>query len=208
MYASPQQVFVVTEHNGTWGQAEEVPGLGALNTGAEAQISAVSCGAAGNCVAGGWYLSGSPTGSSTSVPFVVSQRNGRWGKAQQLPGLTGGVGEVNSVSCGAKDSCVAGGYFGRYHVRPVFNAFVAVQKGGRWDRALPVRMYEVSSVSCASAGNCTAADSTDFCRQPAPRPVGQAREDPRPDRRHSHRVTIVRRAGRLCRRRERQDRQR
>src|SRR5260221_14761863 len=36
-----------------WGRAIEVPGLGTLNAGGEAQVSAVSCASAGNCAAGG-----------------------------------------------------------------------------------------------------------------------------------------------------------
>jgi hypothetical protein len=38
---------------GSWGKAIEVPGLGALNTGGQAQVNSVSCGAARNCAAGG-----------------------------------------------------------------------------------------------------------------------------------------------------------
>src|SRR5437899_2730603 len=40
------QAFVVGEAHGTWGKAEEVPGLAALNTGGLAVIFSLSCGAA------------------------------------------------------------------------------------------------------------------------------------------------------------------
>ena len=40
---------------GTWRTAIEVPGLGSLNKGGEAQVHSVSCGSAGNCAAGGYY---------------------------------------------------------------------------------------------------------------------------------------------------------
>jgi hypothetical protein len=49
------QGFVVSEKNGTWGKAIEVPGLGALNTTGAAQVISVSCGSEGNCAAGGVY---------------------------------------------------------------------------------------------------------------------------------------------------------
>jgi hypothetical protein len=49
------QGFVVSETDGVWGTAEKVPGLAALNTGEYAQITSLSCGAAGNCSAGGYY---------------------------------------------------------------------------------------------------------------------------------------------------------
>ena len=50
-----QQVFVVSEVNGTWGTAIEVPGTAALNTGGNAAVNSVSCAAASNCSAGGYY---------------------------------------------------------------------------------------------------------------------------------------------------------
>jgi hypothetical protein len=42
---------VVSERNGTWGNATEVPGLAALNGGGDAQVDAVSCTPAGTVVA-------------------------------------------------------------------------------------------------------------------------------------------------------------
>ena len=47
------QGFVASERDGVWGQAIEVPGLGALNTAGGAEVTAVSCASAGNCAAGG-----------------------------------------------------------------------------------------------------------------------------------------------------------
>jgi len=53
--ADHQQAFVVTQANGTWGNAKEVPGTAHLNTGGADAINSVSCAAAGNCSAGGYY---------------------------------------------------------------------------------------------------------------------------------------------------------
>jgi hypothetical protein len=64
-----QQAFVVSEKNGSWGKAIEVPGSGALNTGGFAQIMSVSCTSAGYCAAGGYYLDR----SGNDEPFVVSR---------------------------------------------------------------------------------------------------------------------------------------
>jgi hypothetical protein len=64
-----QQVFAVTETNGRWGTAAEVPGTAALNTGGSAELDSLSCAPAGNCSAGGSY-----TDSSGQLQaFVVSQ---------------------------------------------------------------------------------------------------------------------------------------
>jgi len=62
------QAFVVTETNGTWGTAIEVPGSAALNNG-DAQVTSVSCTAAGKCSAVGSYLTSSRLGNA----FVVSE---------------------------------------------------------------------------------------------------------------------------------------
>ena len=54
-----RQAFVVTEVNGTWGTAQEVPGTAALNQGGNAETLSVSCAGAGTCAAGGIYTDSS-----------------------------------------------------------------------------------------------------------------------------------------------------
>ena len=66
--AAGNQAFVVTQTNGTWGTAEEVLGTAALNTGGDAQVTSVSCAAAGQCSAGGYY------DGSGHQAFVVTER--------------------------------------------------------------------------------------------------------------------------------------
>ena len=51
-----------------WGRAIEVPGLGTLNAGGEAQVNSVSCNQPGPCTAGGFYKR--PHGPNQG--FVVS----------------------------------------------------------------------------------------------------------------------------------------
>ncbi len=67
----------------SWGRAIEVPGLGALDKGGHAEVFQVSCGSAGNCAAGGFYHDRHGHGQG----FVVSERNGVWGRAIEVPGL-------------------------------------------------------------------------------------------------------------------------
>jgi hypothetical protein len=62
------QGFVVSQRNGRWGRAIEVPDLGALNKG-DADVSEVSCASAGSCTAGGSYTDR----HHHSQGFVVSQ---------------------------------------------------------------------------------------------------------------------------------------
>ena len=105
------QAFVVSEVNGSWGKAKEVPGLAALNQGGHAFTNAVSCAAAGTCSAGGFYFDG----SGHRQAFVVTEVNGTWGTAQEVPGTAalnqGGNAETLSVSCAGAGTCAAGGIY-------------------------------------------------------------------------------------------------
>jgi hypothetical protein len=118
-------VFVAGERNGQWGTAIEIPGTARLNTGGYPQVSSVSCPSAGNCAAGGWYLDS----SHNRHAFMVSEQNGRWGTATEIPG-TQARSWVNAVSCGSAGNCAAdGGYIDNSgSIRP----FVASERDGRW----------------------------------------------------------------------------
>jgi hypothetical protein len=151
--------FVVSQRQGVWGQAIGVPGLGALNTDGQAQVSSVSCASAGNCAAGGTYFGSGQQG------FVVSEQNGGWRPAVKVPGLgalhSAGDVRVYSVSCASAGNCTAGGTY--YNSGQ--QGFVVSLRDGVWHWAIEVPglgalnaggYAQVSSVSCGSAGNCTA----------------------------------------------------
>ena len=129
-----QQGFVVTEKNGVWGTAIQVPGPGTLNTDGNADVDSVSCGSPGNCAAGGFY------NSAGQQAFVITEKNGAWGTAIQVPGLgtlnAGDAAAVDSVSCGSAGNCAAGG---SYHDRfDLSQAFVVTEKNGAWGTAIQV----------------------------------------------------------------------
>jgi cytochrome c551/c552 len=157
------QAFVAGEANGIWGPAEEVPGTAALNRGGDAEITSVSCGRAGNCSAGGFYQDA----SGHFQAFVAEEVRGVWGKAQRVPGTAalnrGGDAGVFSVSCAKAGGCSAGGDYRDASGRP--HAFVAGEEKGAWGQAQQVPgsaalnkggFAVTDSVSCASAGNCSA----------------------------------------------------
>jgi hypothetical protein len=155
--------FVVTEKHGTWGTAEPVPGLAALNDGV-ALIASLSCGSAGNCSAGGYYNWFKGQGQA----FVVTETHGTWGTAEPVPGLPnlGGPSAINSVSCGSADTCTAGGW--DFDTLGQENAFVVTETHGIWGTARTVSGLaalntggnaEIDSLSCGSAGNCSAGGS-------------------------------------------------
>jgi cytochrome c551/c552 len=161
--AGKQQAFVVNETNGTWGNAEEIPGLGALNTGGLATVYSISCFSAGNCSAGGMYSNG----KLKTQAYVVNETNGTWGNAEEIPGTaalnTGNTAAVSSVSCGSALNCsIVGGY--RVSLTDS-QAFVDTETDGTWGTAEEIPGTAALnadddadglSVSCPSAGNCGA----------------------------------------------------
>jgi len=150
--------FVVLRRHGRWRRAVEVPGLRALNTGGNAEVSSVSCAPPGYCAAAGFYTDG----SSHQQGFVAVEQNGVWGRAIEVPGLgalnKGGGAVVWSVSCASPGNCAAGGDYD-------LGVFVAIEKNGAWGKETTVpgalRVEAVNSVSCASAGSCVAGGSYD-----------------------------------------------
>ncbi len=158
--SSGQQAFVVSEVNGRWGAAQTV--AAALN-GGSALVTSVSCPSAGNCTAGGNYR-----GSSGWQAFVVSEMSGRWDAARTVAAAlnTAGNALANSVSCVSADNCTAGG---SYHDSSGQQAFVVSEVNGAWGAAREVAAAlntggdaSVNSVSCASAGTCTAGGNYNY----------------------------------------------
>jgi hypothetical protein len=158
---------VVTETNGIWGTAREVPGTAALNTGGYAQITSVSCKAAGNCSAGGQYTDSTPAAEA----FVVSQTGGTWGRAREVPGIgalnTTGFAGISSVSCASPGNCSAVGSYADANFDT--QAFVVGQTGGTWGAAQEVPGTAVldqgspgagaGAVSCGAVGDCSLSGS-------------------------------------------------
>jgi hypothetical protein len=171
------EAAVASQAHGVWGRARVVPGLAELNKGGYAQVLSVSCASAGNCSAGGFYTSRGRGGlvASKIVAFGVSEARGRWGAVRVITGLAAltrgkyGGAAITSVSCSSAGTCSAGGYYeatsGLLH-----RSFVVSQVAGSWGSARQLRGPAgmmtggfggggVTSVSCASAGNCSAGGS-------------------------------------------------
>jgi hypothetical protein len=164
------QAFVVNQVHGVWGKAIEVPGIAHGPIGG-VKVTSVSCARPGNCSAGGYYTDS----SGHEQAFVVTELHGTWGRAMEVPGTAalnrGGFAGLTSLSCAQAGDCSAGGvYFKNSSGQE--GVFVASQVHGVWGKAMEVpgmaalnQGYEytsILSVSCASAGNCSAGgDYTD-----------------------------------------------
>jgi hypothetical protein len=156
-----QQAFVVSERNGVWRAAIEVPGSSTLNRGGFARVDSVSCAPTRGCAVGGSYRDG----SGGRQAFVVSEENGVWRPAIEVPGTSAmnkdGDAEVFDVSC-TSGNCAAGGWY--LDRSDAHQAFVVSETNGVWHSAIEApgtgRLNKdggatVGSVSCA-AGSCTA----------------------------------------------------
>ena len=161
--ANHRQVFVANEVNGTWQDAIEVPGTATLNQDGQAELYSVSCAAAGKCSAGGWYTDS----SGNTQAFAANEVNGTWQDAIEVPGTAtlnqDGRAAVNTVSCPVAGECSAAGYYRDSSGNT--QAFVANEVNGKWEAAIEVPgtatlnqggFAETESVSCATAGNCSA----------------------------------------------------
>ena len=85
---------------GTWGNAREA--AAPMNQGGDAAINSVSCASAGNCSAGGYT-----SAQATCQAFVVSEVDGTWGTAKEVPGTAalnqgGDAGRLGVVRLGGQ----------------------------------------------------------------------------------------------------------
>lgn len=147
---------------GTWGKAEEVPGIEALNHGLSS-IDQMSCPSAGNCSAGGTYTDA--TGAEQF--FVVNETNGVWGNATQLTGATvhnlNGLSFVEAMSCASAGNCSTAVIFEPFNGKE--RVWVATETSGVWGNAIPVPGLDrlegggeasIRGLSCKAPGDCSA----------------------------------------------------
>ncbi|HEY1916554.1 MAG TPA: hypothetical protein VGH27_13350 [Streptosporangiaceae bacterium] len=123
--------------------------------------------AAAALLAYGVPAAGASTGTARIAPALAT---GGWGSAKELPGTgtmnTEGAAGVNSVSRASAGNCSAGGsYQTLVNGNSVTRPFVDTESDGKWQKAREVqgiaawkvrRFASVQSVSCSSAGNCSA----------------------------------------------------
>jgi hypothetical protein len=155
-YVNQGQAFVVSETRGVWGSPLIVAG----SASGGADLSAVSCPAVGDCLAGG---------SLRTQALVVEESGGSWGTRSVLAGSLDVGAAVTSVSCPSPGKCGLGGYYDGQPTGPLPDAgypFVATESGGNLGSVHALRgpftgvaadnVDAVTSVSCSSAGDCGA----------------------------------------------------
>jgi hypothetical protein len=181
------QAWVRTETHGRWQPGLEVPGIAALNVttssyGDYVGVVSVACASSGNCAAGGDYTSttyGTDNGFPALQAFVVTETNGTWGTAEEVPGTAnmnaGGDANTTSITCPSAGDCTAAGWDQPSDLTacdppatpndgpgppPYYGCglgFVVNQRHGVWGAAGSTSLFAVSSLACPAAGDCVAA---------------------------------------------------
>jgi hypothetical protein len=157
--------FLDSETGGVWGAATTVPGITAGTT-TLSVLDTVSCGAVGDCSAGGIVTQGTTSGEA----FVISEVGGVWGTAQSLPSVvalnTGNSAGVASISCASAGDCSAtGNYTDTSNNSQVFVETETNHTWGTAQQAPGISVLEstyasaANSISCSSPGNCSSGGS-------------------------------------------------
>jgi LPXTG-motif cell wall-anchored protein len=158
--------FTMTMTAGTWAQASPV--VFPANTQQptpRAGLTSVSCASASNCTAVGYFTN---TNGDWELA-TTSSNNGIWSQATRAvyPAATrNSVPDeyFNKVSCSSAGNCTAVGWFST--ASGTYEALTMTSTNGTWAQAQPVLFpagtlsgnpfSELNSISCSSAGNCTA----------------------------------------------------
>lgn len=183
-YRGKRQTYgglLFTEANGQWAQGIAAPlpsnrDSRQMTTTTELDLNSVSCPSPGNCTAVGDYLA-----HGHQEGLLLTETDGIWNPGVEAPLPRGtwssGIGPavtLKSVSCTSPGNCAAvGDYFGKNGLTLV--PLLLSETRGRWATAVPGRLPTgaaasafnlfaapdsalagLFSVSCASAGSCTA----------------------------------------------------
>jgi hypothetical protein len=158
------QGLLLTETAGTWAPGVEAPLPAGARSAPNVILSWVSCPSAGNCTAAGSYIDSSPSEQG----LLLTQTSGTWA-ATEAPlapnAATAPRVLLYSVSCASAGNCTAvGSYLDSSAHR---QGLLLTQTSGSWaatETPLPAGAATnpnvgLLSVSCGSAGNCTAVGS-------------------------------------------------
>jgi hypothetical protein len=154
--------LLMTETAGTWANGVEAAlPANALSASQTVQLPSVSCGSAGDCTAVGTYL---VSGTPSNHGVILTEAAGTWsaGVEPTLPADSSAA-VVQAVSCVSAGDCTAVGTY----VDSSGNdqGLLLSKTAGTWttgvELIVPADAYmypqpSFDSVSCASAGNCSA----------------------------------------------------
>lgn len=159
--------FTASEVNGTWHPAQRVTlPSNAATTGQNAQLRAVVCEAPGTCSAVGTYLDAATPLAHTRA-LHVDEVKGVWQGAQSvmLPSSTNvdPLVSLSNLACASAGNCAASGSY--LDANNITRGLLVTEVAGMWNAATtlvapanasPYALAQVSSLTCAKAGYCSA----------------------------------------------------
>ncbi|MGN6168212.1 MAG: hypothetical protein ACTHQQ_08580, partial [Solirubrobacteraceae bacterium] len=159
------QGLLLTQSAGAWtGVDAALPTNAGTQTGSvNFSVNSVSCASPGNCTAAGQYTD--KFGHSQGL--LLTESSGTWATGVEAPLPANAAANpmviLNSVSCASVGNCTAVGHY--FDTAGHSQGLLLTETAGVWvgvEAALPANAGTVtnvvlSSVSCASAGNCAAA---------------------------------------------------
>lgn len=171
-----QQAFVAQQAGGSLVTAQPLPGSTTLNAVGPASIQNMSCPAAGDCSASGFYTDA----SGNEQILIADEISGIWTTATRLPGATStGFSAGAHVACWAPARCTAVGAVtsaGHLSALVATESPSATPAAGHWATAAPVPGVAAlnknghattTGLSCAPSADCAIAGSyTDSFGQP------------------------------------------
>jgi hypothetical protein len=161
--------IVLTQRHGVWGRILE-PRLPAnAGSGGLINLASLSCPSTGNCTIIGGYFDT----KRSQQGFALTERNGKWGKAVELPEPANAGPNVqhgdnpepplSGLACPSVGDCSATGFY--RDVKQNEHPLVLSETAGRWtptEVVLPadalggVYPAVIGSLACVSPGNCVA----------------------------------------------------
>ncbi len=164
--SSGLRLATVAPEFGTWARAHTLAMPKNVDTAnPDSSVSSLACPASRLCVAVGTYFDS----SGQEQAFAAMQAHGKWQRAQEISPpaniATGGLAQLNGVSCVSVGNCVA---VGDYKSNAGFAMLAVREASGHWKRAFELRNPPSSgpqanpapfSVSCWAPGHCTAVGS-------------------------------------------------
>jgi hypothetical protein len=155
--------FFVNETSGVWGPIEAIPGIATLSRENEAALTALSCGAPGDCAGGGNYLDT----AGQSQAFIVNEVDGVWSSATQLFATqligTGLSNSLISIDCPAAGNCSGIGGFADAQGNP--QPYFVDEANHVWSAASEFPGIQalnnnagaaLTTISCSAPGVCSA----------------------------------------------------
>ena len=172
-----RQVLLLSEVGRVWGAGTEA----ALPAGANDNTafgSSVSCASAGNCAAVGEFIDSSGNGHG----LLMTEVAGTWsaGTAAALPAnaAANGGAVLDSVSCASAGDCSAVGTYADSSGKA--QGLLLNEVAGTWSAGMEATLpaggdvfaegFDLGSVSCGSAGNCSAIGSYEIIGVSPPPP--------------------------------------